>query len=36
VKTLHGYVHYPHFNPSASELRTAWDNLEPFLKNIWS
>jgi hypothetical protein len=36
VKTLHGYVHNPHFNPSPSELRTAWDNLELFMKNIWS
>lgn len=36
VRTLHAYVHNKHFNPSAGELRTAWDNLELFLKTIWS
>lgn len=36
LKTMHGYVHNPHFNPSPTELRTAWDNFEPFLQTLWT
>lgn len=36
VKTMHSYVHNQHFNPSAGELRAAWDNLELFLQKICS
>jgi len=35
VKTLHGYIHNQHFSPIASELKTAWDNLQPFMENLW-
>jgi len=35
VKTLHAYVHNRHFSPVASELKTAWDDLQPFMENVW-
>lgn len=35
VRTLHGYIHNKHFSPVPSELRTAWDNLQPFIENLW-
>ncbi len=35
VKTLHSYVHNQHFNPIPSELNIAWDDLQPFIENIW-
>jgi hypothetical protein len=35
VKTFHSYVHSRYFSPVASELRTAWDDLQPFMENIW-
>jgi hypothetical protein len=33
--TLNAYVHNVHFYPSASELKTSWDNLEPFIEKLW-
>lgn len=33
--TLNAYVHNPNFYPSASELKTSWDNLEPFIEKLW-
>lgn len=33
--TLNAYVHYVNFYPSASELKTSWDNLEPFIAKLW-
>jgi HPt (histidine-containing phosphotransfer) domain-containing protein len=35
INTLHGYVHNEHFSPIPSELKTAWDNLQPFMEEIW-
>ncbi len=35
VKSLHGYVHSKYMSPVASELKTAWEDLQPFLENIW-
>ena len=35
IKTLHGYVHNKHFSPIPSELKTTWDDLAPFLSNLW-
>lgn len=36
VRTMHCYVHSKHFSPTASELTIAWDDLQPFLENLWS
>jgi hypothetical protein len=33
--TLNAYVHNSNFYPSASELKTSWDNLEPFIERLW-
>lgn len=35
IKTMHGYVHNRHFSPVSSELKTAWDDFQPFMENIW-
>lgn len=35
VDTFHAYVHSKHFNPIESELKTTWDNIEPFIAKIW-
>ena len=32
---LNGYVHNQNFYPSSSELKTSWDNLEPFIEKLW-
>jgi hypothetical protein len=32
---LNAYVHNQNFYPSASELKTSWDNLEPFIVKLW-
>jgi len=36
VKTMHGYVHSRYFSARASELIGAWDDLQPFVENLWS
>jgi hypothetical protein len=33
--TLNAYVHNSAFYPSSSELKTSWDNLEPFIERLW-
>jgi hypothetical protein len=33
--TLNAYVHNQNFYPSASELKTSWNNLEPFIEKLW-
>lgn len=33
--TLNAYVHNSNFYPSASDLKTSWDNLEPFIEKLW-
>lgn len=35
IKTLHSYVHNKYFSPVASELKTAWDDIELFVSNLW-
>lgn len=35
ITTFHQYVHNSSFNPSAHDLRVAWDNLQPFIMTIW-
>ena len=35
IKTLHGFVHNKHFTPIASELKTAWDDFQPFVEQLW-
>jgi hypothetical protein len=35
IQTLHGYVHNKYFSPIPSELRTAWDDIAPFVSNLW-
>lgn len=35
VKTMHGYIHNRHFSPVASEMKTAWDDLQPFMEKLW-
>jgi len=33
--TLNAYVHNQKFYPLATELKTSWDNLEPFIVKLW-
>lgn len=35
VNTFNAYVHNEYFNPIASDLKTTWDNLEPFILKMW-
>ena len=35
TSTLNAYVHNANFYPSSSELKTSWDNLEPFVEKLW-
>ncbi|MCH7736597.1 MAG: hypothetical protein IH872_04255 [Chloroflexi bacterium] len=35
IKLMNEYVHNPYLFPSASDLRTAWDNLQPFITAVW-
>ena len=35
-KSLHGFVHNYHVSPISSELKTLWDNVEPFFVKLWS
>ena len=35
ISLMHEYVHNPYLFPSTSDLRNAWDNLEPFIKALW-
>lgn len=35
TKTMHGYVHNRYFSAIASELKTAWDDLQIFMTKIW-
>jgi hypothetical protein len=32
---LNAYVHNQKFYPMASDLKTTWDNLEPFVVKLW-
>ena len=35
VNTFNAYVHNEYLNPIASDLKTTWDNLEPFILKMW-
>jgi hypothetical protein len=35
VNVLNQYVHNPNFKPALDDLRSAWDNLQPFIIAIW-
>ena len=35
VNTFNAYVHSKNFNPIATDLKTTWDNIEPFIIKIW-
>ena len=35
VVAFHQYVHNQYVHPKPSELRTSWDELQPFLEAIW-
>ena len=35
IKLMNEYVHNPYLFPSASDLRIAWDNLQPFIIAVW-
>ncbi len=36
VDTLHSYVHDAHFAASPSDLKAAWNSLEPFFTKFWA
>jgi hypothetical protein len=35
IDTLHSYVHDAHFAAGPSDLKAAWNSLEPFFKKMW-
>ena len=35
IKLMNEYVHNPYLFPSASDLRNAWDNLQPYIVAVW-
>ncbi len=35
VDTLNAYVHNKHYNPTPSELKGNWDNIETFVERLW-
>lgn len=35
VKTFHSYIHNKDVTPVSADIRTAWDDLWPFIDNIW-
>ncbi|MGH7515081.1 MAG: hypothetical protein ACREOQ_19420 [Gemmatimonadales bacterium] len=36
VVTFQQWVHNEHLQPTASDLRASWDNLQPFFEAVWS
>lgn len=36
IKTFHAYVHNMDYTPIAADLKSAWNDIWPFIKNIWS
>lgn len=35
IKTFHAYVHDANFHPIASELKYAWERLQPVVEQLW-
>ena len=35
ITLMHEYVHNPYMFPTASDLRDAWDNLQPYMVALW-
>jgi hypothetical protein len=35
VDSLNSYVHSQDYNPTATELKNNWDNIEPFVVHLW-
>lgn len=35
INTFNAYVHNKYFNPIDSDLKTTWDNIEPFITKLW-
>ena len=35
IKLMNEYVHNPYLFPSGSDLRNAWDNLQPYIIAVW-
>ena len=35
VDTFNAYVHNRYLSPTASDLKTVWDNLAPFILKLW-
>lgn len=36
VETLNAYVHNKHYNPTPSDLKGNWDNIETFVERLWA
>jgi hypothetical protein len=36
VDTLNAYVHNKEYNPTPSDLRTTWDNIQVFIERLWT
>lgn len=36
IKTFHAYVHNKNVTPTVTDLKTAWDDLWPFIEMMWS
>lgn len=36
IRLMHEYVHNPYLFPSDTDLRNAWDNLQPFVVAVWA
>ncbi len=35
IDSWHAYIHNQHYNPIPSELVINWDNIQPFIEEIW-
>lgn len=35
IKTFHSYVHNKDVTPAATDLKSAWDDIWPFIENLW-
>jgi hypothetical protein len=36
IDTLNAYVHNKDYNPTATDLKTTWDNIQVFIERLWS